>query len=127
MYLRLMAQSQPAGPSSRRTDAGVNARRDYRGGAAAGRKGGRFAFINAVMAHARDGGDPLDIEEACHSDGFTQDGYAGTPQMTPTQEGMRTADSSPCDAMSSGGSRQSSNGSVENGGRAGEDRISDVQ
>lgn len=75
---------------------------------------GRFAFINAVMKHARDGGDPLDVEEACGSeDGFTQDDYVGTPtQATPAQmgQGAPTVESSPGEAMSSGGSARSSHG-----------------
>lgn len=150
MYLQLLHQSQPTGPSYRRGvinsgAAGEAGRRKEsgRGGGGGGngsnsnsnsnRAAGRFGFINAVMAHARDGGNPLDIEEACGSDagGFTQDGYAGTPspRSTPVQrqqegEGEEedeevgavaaaTAgclDWSPCDAMSSGGSTQSSNG-----------------
>lgn len=78
------------------------------------RASSRFAFVNAVMAHAREGGDPLDIEEACGSDaagGFTQEGYAGTPQSTATtttpgsrRGGGGCPDWSPCDGMSSGGS-----------------------
>ncbi|CAM9889717.1 unnamed protein product, partial [Ectocarpus fasciculatus] len=78
------------------------------------RASSRFAFVNAVMAHARDGGDPLDIEEACGSDasgggggGFAQEGYAGTPQSTVTPGSRREEgcpDWSPCDGMSSGGS-----------------------
>lgn len=81
-----------------------------------GRAEGRFAFINAVMAHARDGGDPLDIEEACTSGGFEQDEYNGTPQTTSTQEEVRASQWSPCDPMSSGNSVPSSNGLVDEGG-----------
>ena len=147
MYRQLLQQSQP--PAGR--PYGVRGRGGAWSGAGEGRgriqdsllfsggrggiKGGgrrtagRFGFINAVMAHARDGGDPLDIEEACGSDsgGFTQDGYAGTPkatpEATPTQEkrhrqqprgesqgAVGCPDWSPCDPMSSGESAQSSNG-----------------
>lgn len=134
MYRQLLQQSQPpAGPrygrgrgaSSGAADAeGRRRQHDARfgggGGGGGSRVAGRFGFINAVMAHARDGGDPLDIEEACGSDagGFTQDSYAGTPDATPTQQqeegqGQGTVgcpDWSPCDPMSSGGSAQWSNG-----------------
>ncbi len=139
MYRQLLQQSQPrAGRSCRRgvsSGAGARRRREENGGLGRGGGGGgggggrraadRFGFINAVMAHARDGGDPLDIEEACGSDtgGFAQDCYAGTPDFSPTQQqqgrgedggGVAAAagcpDWSPCDPMSSGGSAQSSNG-----------------
>lgn len=135
MYLQLLAQSQPlAGPSSRRRDKGQGnnggnvsdgVRRQARGrdrddrcdgSHGARRNDGRFAFINAVMAHARDGGDPLDVEDACGSEnGFAQEDYNGTPQSTtptPTRRGQfgakTGADWSPCDAMSSGSSAASS-------------------
>ena len=130
MYRQLLHQSQPPagapygrgrGRASSGAAEGRRIQDDVRfggggGGGGNSRAAGRFGFINAVMAHARDGGDPLDIEEACGSDtgGFTQDSYAGTPEATPTQGQSQGAagcpDWSPCDPMSSGGSAQSSNG-----------------
>ncbi|CAM9183682.1 unnamed protein product [Sphacelaria rigidula] len=71
MYLQLMAMSQtpvrPGGASTSSRNRNRGGTRDGRGGRAI-RGGGRCAFINAVMSHARDGGDPLDIENACDSD-----------------------------------------------------------
>ena len=101
MYLQLLAQSQPAAPISRRGNANFTSRRrdgssgrGDGGGGSSSRAAGRFAFINAVMAHARDGGDPLDIEEACASQGFAQDGYKGTPQGTSSTS--LTTPTTPC-------------------------------
>lgn len=137
MYRQLLQQSQPPPPLSDRGAAadGWGRRQQQRrrtersgwhvtgsgdeggsgdGGGGSSRASSRFAFVNAVMAHARDGGDPLDIEEACGSDasgggggGFAQEGYAGTPQSTVTPGSRREEgcpDWSPCDGMSSGGS-----------------------
>ncbi|CAM9607098.1 unnamed protein product [Ectocarpus sp. 12 AP-2014] len=139
MYRQLLQQSQPPPPSPSRRGAAADGwgqrRRTERsgwhvtggedegggGGGGSSRASSRFAFVNAVMAHAREGGDPLDIEEACGSDaagGFTQEGYAGTPESTATTTtpgsrkggGAGCPDWSPCDGMSSGGSASDGQG-----------------
>lgn len=139
MYLQLLHQSQPAAASRRLRNSNGNPSPDADSAwtrKETGRHGGRgddgrraadrFGFINAVMAHAREGGDPFDVEEVCGSEGggFTQEGYAGTPDdddgTIPTQQkggrGGSVVDAaaaagcpdwSPCDAMSSGGSQMS--------------------
>ncbi|CAM9652983.1 unnamed protein product [Scytosiphon promiscuus] len=54
----------------------------------------RFGFINAVMAHAREGGDPLEVEEACGSEGggFTQEGYAESRESSGPPQGEDGSD-----------------------------------
>lgn len=116
MYLQLLAQTQSPVTNPylrRRGDNSGSPGRCRTGGVInrRGRGGGpsdRFAFINAVMAHARNGGDPLEIEELCRSDGFTQDGYqsAGSPRTSPSESlGGETPakDRSPRDVVFSGG------------------------
>lgn len=89
MYLQMMAMSQtpvrPGGAPASSRSRNRGGTRDGRGGRAV-RGGGRCAFINAVMSHVRDGGDPFDIENACDSDMYVDSSQTPT-QETPTPQG----------------------------------------